>query len=529
MVQPLLLMSMATDTVGLDIGRTAIKAVRLRQTLRGRESVDYLHQNIALADQTMGDLQRSQILKQFVQKHRLAGSRLVTAVPCSDLMIRTLALPFHDARKLTQVIPSEVESMIPLSLEDVAVDYELLTQKKEDKKTVGGSATQVLVAAAQRSTLRHHVQHLADAGIEPDAIRVDALALFSVVRHRNERQPEPFANIAMVDIGATKTTICLSYQGDPRVLRTVRCGTNQLTQGAVQRESSIDAESVAQNQLRVEPMEPGFSMLVRELRATLHAYEAITRHRLRYVWFCGGGAELGQLIATLGRCLELNPISLPELYRVPCAPAYSIAMGLALMGRSATLRSPWGAKSIVSTINLKRVISTTLAQSQEQRRNLWHIGLASLVVFVFAVGDLSMQVMFRHVRLQELKTELRAQFHAQFAGMEIVSDELDQAKAALQSVRKTRDFLGGEQIQMLPVLADLVRTLPKGIMAKITALTIEPGTIQIEARTDSFESMEKIRQGLLSIPNAREVMVRDARVGSTPNQVLFRMTVTRGI
>jgi hypothetical protein len=71
--------------------------------------------------------------------------------------------------------------------------------------------------------------------------------------------------------------------------------------------------------------------------------------------------------------------------------------------------------------------------------------------------------MFKHVRLQELRTELRAQFHAQFAGMEIVSDELDQAKAALQSVRKTRDFLGGEQIQMLPVLADLVRTLPKGI------------------------------------------------------------------
>ena len=520
---------MTTDTVGLDIGRTAIKAVRLRRTLTGRESVEYLRQEIPLADQTMGDAQRSQLLKQFVQKHRLAGSRLMTALPCSDLLIRTLSFPFHDARKLMQVIPSEVESMLPLPLEDVAVDYEPLTQKKEGRRTTEGSATQVLVAAAQRSTLRQHVQHLADAGVQPEAIRVDALALFSVVRRMSSRQPEAFTNVAIVDIGATKTTICLSYQGDPLVLRTVRCGTYQLTQGTAQRESSIDPKTVSHPRpLTVEHVEPGFSTLVRELRGTLHAYEAVTRHRLRYVWFCGGGAELGQLTAALGRCLELEPITLPQPERVPCAPAYSVAMGLALMGRSVTLHRPWHAQSIVSSINLKRVIHTTLAQSQERRRRLWHIGLSSLVILLLAVSDLSIQVMLKHARLQELKTTLRAQFHAQFAGMEIVSDELDQAKAALQAVRKTTEFLGAGQVQMLPVLTDLVRELPKGTMAKIGTLTIEPGTIQIEAETDSFESMEKIRQGLLGIPNTREVTVRDARVGSSPNQVLFRMTVSRG-
>src|SRR5688500_18153627 len=122
-------MPMSTHTIGLDIGRTAIKAVRLRRTLMGRESVDYLCEEIPRSDQNMGDVQKSQLLKRFVQKHRLAGSTVTTALHCGDLMIRTLALPFQDARKLMQVIPSEVESMIPLPLEDVAVDYELLTQR----------------------------------------------------------------------------------------------------------------------------------------------------------------------------------------------------------------------------------------------------------------------------------------------------------------------------------------------------------------------------------------------------------------
>jgi hypothetical protein len=81
---------------------------------------------------------------------------------------------------------------------------------------------------------------------------------------------------------------------------------------------------------------------------------------------------------------------------------------------------------------------------------------------------------------------------------------------------------------MLHLLTDLVRQFPKGITVKIHGLLIERTTIQIEAETDSFESMEKIRQGLLAFPEAREVTVRDARVGSSPKQVLFRITVARG-
>lgn len=520
---------MATNTVGLDIGRTAIKAVRLRRTLAGRETVDYLCQDIPLADQNMGEARHPQLLKQFVEKHRLVGARLVTALPCSDLMIRTLALPFHDTRKLLQVIPAEIEGMIPLPLEDVAVDYELLKQRKVDTKTSNASTSRVLVAAAQRSTLQDHMQYLISAGIEPDAIGVDALALFSFVRRMSQRQSEPLKNLAIIDIGATRTTLCLSYEGDPWVLRSIRYGANHLNQGAVQGEDLTGPKATAQKRPpTVEQMGPGFSTLLRELRSTLHAYEASTRHRLKQVWFCGGGAELGELTALVARSLEMEAISLPAVYRVPCAPAYAVAMGLALMDKSGAVSNPWSGKSSGSAINLKRVMNTSLARSQERRRHLWQIGLAGLVIVLFAIGDLSTQALLKQSRLQELKAEVRAQFHKRFADIEIVTDELDQAKGALQAVRNTTSLLGGEQVAMLPVLTDLVRQFPKGIMVKINGLMIEHKAIQIEAETDSFESMERIRQGLLGFPDAREVTVRDARVGSTPGQVLFRMIIDRG-
>ncbi len=229
----------------------------------------------------------------------------------------------------------------------------------------------------------------------------------------------------------------------------------------------------------------------------------------------------------LAQRLELEHVSPPQLYRARFSPAYAVAFGLAVMGPSIGIRSPLGSRTRGSQIDLKRVMNTTVAQRQDRRRHLWQTGLAGLVIVLLAVADLFVQATLKEARLHELKTELRSQFLAQFPGIKVVTDELDQAKSLVQATRKTRDLLGGDQPQMLSVLADLVRNLPKGVPLKVGSLTIESLTIQIEAETDSFESVEKMKRGLLTFPGVREVTVQDARVGSTPNQVLFRMTVSR--
>lgn len=522
---------MTTSTVGLDIGSTAVKAVRLRTAPTGRVTVDFLSQEILL-DQGKDEVSQSQLLRQFIKKHRLIGSRLVTALPCSDLMMRTISLPFHDTRKLMQVIPSEVESMIPFPLEEVALDYELLTQRKSDQTMAPASHSQILVAAAQRDTVLEHVQFLAEIGIEPAAVRVDALALFSFFNRLNQRQAEPLKQVALIDLGAKRTTLCLSYKGDPWILRSIRYGTthlNRLNQGIERTGISVAADTgIPKRPLTIEQMEPGFSGLVREIRSTLHAYEASTHHRLKQVWFTGGGAESGELTVLLARSLELDPISLPESFPVPCAPAYAVAMGLALMGTPGRMPQSLSRNSSGLAINLKRVMNTTVARSQERRKHLIRAVGVSLLILLFAIADLSVQVMLKQSRLQELKAQARSQFQQQFSGIEVVTDELDQAKATVQTARKTVDLLSGQQVAMLPVLADLVRQFPKGNSVKIKGLQIERAAIQIEAESDSFEAMERIRQGLLGFPEAREVTIRDARVGATPNQVLFRIILARG-
>ena len=61
-------------------------------------------------------------LRNFLWQNGLYGSGdIVTALPCQDLFIRTLSFPFRDSAKLEQVVPFEVENLIPMALDDVAM------------------------------------------------------------------------------------------------------------------------------------------------------------------------------------------------------------------------------------------------------------------------------------------------------------------------------------------------------------------------------------------------------------------------
>src|SRR5262245_16535577 len=116
-------MSIATECVGLDIGQTGLKAVRYRRRLSGRESVEYFqHPMPFLRPDDLEPARRVHQLRGFLWQHGLyATDRLVTAIPCQDLFVRTLSFPFRDSAKLAQVVPFEVENLVPMPLEDLAI------------------------------------------------------------------------------------------------------------------------------------------------------------------------------------------------------------------------------------------------------------------------------------------------------------------------------------------------------------------------------------------------------------------------
>ena len=78
---------------------------------------------------------------------------------------------------------------------------------------------------------------------------------------------------------------------------------------------------------------------------------------------------------------------------------------------------------------------------------------------------------------------------------------------------------------MLEILNLLSEEIPKEITIDIYELTIDQDKVRIDAETDSFESIDKIKGGLRKWPLFKEVNISDAKVGVGQKKVRFRITI----
>ena len=205
-------MPMMKNVVGLDLGSHAIKAVELRQTLRGLEPVQ-----LRLHPQTETETERSEVLRRFFRLHHLPLEHVVCALPGDRLSSRRLDFPFRDRRKLAHAVPFEVEGEVPFPMEDILVDWEI----------VGGDRTQAIVSAAiaQRKHVAELLEELKEANCDPRILEAEGFALGNL----SNLFDLPGTRL-LADIGHRKTSLCLMVDGKAVATRSLPVGGRALTE-----------------------------------------------------------------------------------------------------------------------------------------------------------------------------------------------------------------------------------------------------------------------------------------------------------
>jgi general secretion pathway protein L len=66
--------------------------------------------------------------------------------------------------------------------------------------------------------------------------------------------------------------------------------------------------------------------------------------------------------------------------------------------------------------------------------------------------------------------------------------------------------------------------MPRGVLLLVRELTVEDGAVHLEAETQSFEAVEKIKQAFAQSPAFQEVTVTDTRVSGSASHVVFRVS-----
>ena len=520
---------MIADCIGLDIGQTAFKAVRFRRRLTGNESVEYFHLPVPYMRQEQSEpAYRAAMLRNFLWQHGLYGSgEIVTALPCQDVFVRTLSFPFRDASKLAQIVPFEMENLIPMPLEDVTVGSVLLPARESTAGTEKTKGSDVLVTAAPKAKIAEHLQFMASADLNPAAITIDGMALFSVSQFLKEEGAQVPGDMAIIDVGASKTTLCLVHEGRPVLLRTLLWGGNHLTHALAVRYACSFAEAERRKRaMAVQEVDAWLEPVLKELRVSLHAYEGTVHQRLTHCWVSGGGSKLKELSGHMAHQLGLLPVGPRQGFGASCPRAFSIAFGLAIHPN--IVRPRWRSRTAGSGLALDFKASTEAASAttgvskQDRRLALW----GGLILAILALVDLSVRVVLKDSTVKDLKRGLQTQYEQSFGPGAGPGEELDQARYRVSQLEKGLSIIDGTHYNVLADLAELVKHVPPGVPMKVRELTIDGSSIHLEGETSTFDAVEKIKQAFAAAQTFQDVSISDTRVGAAPNQVVFRLTYT---
>ena len=293
----------------LDIGTSSVKMLEVQDTdgtLQVMQAgIEPLPSNTVQAGLIHDPARLAGSLQSLIEAYQIKTTDVVAALPGSVVVSKRLTLPVQEARELHQSILFEAGNVIPESLEEMSIDYQVLG-RTEDAGTVD-----ILLVAVRKDVLEGYVTAMRQAGLVPRIVDVDYFALENGFELNYRARPDE--TIALIDIGAQSAFLLIVKDGQSVCTAEVPIGGQHLTSFLAQ-ELDVDhgqAERLklgAEDQDAVQPLiARAAQQLVDEVQRGLHfSWSDAGQDQLHTIYVSGGSARLPGLVSTLGAHLGVN-------------------------------------------------------------------------------------------------------------------------------------------------------------------------------------------------------------------------------
>jgi type IV pilus assembly protein PilM len=286
-------------------------------------------------------------IRSVVAQSRTKLKTVAAAVAGSSVITKLIDMPqgLSEDEMETQ-LTLEADQYIPYPLEEVSIDFEVQGPSPERDNMV-----EVLLAACRRETIDTRVEAIESAELIPRIMDVEAYAMeraFSLIRHQLDLEEE--STVAVVDIGATMTTLSVLNNGQTIYTREQLFGGKQLTDEIMRRYGlPLEEAGLAKKQgglpddYEPEVLEPFKDAVVQQVARSLQFFFSSSQYNdVDYIILAGGVSSmegLAELVqeklgtpATVANPFANMSVS-PKVNAVALssdAPAMMIACGLAL-------------------------------------------------------------------------------------------------------------------------------------------------------------------------------------------------------
>ena len=342
----------ANTLLGIDISSTSVKLLELSRTGNRYRVEAYAVEPLpanAVVEKNIAELEGvGQALSRLLNKAKSGVKSAAVAVSGSAVITKTIEMEAGLSEdELENQLKIEADQYIPYPLEEVAIDFEVQGPAARSPGRV-----EVLLAACRKENVEIREAALALAGLTAKVVDVEAYALersYSLLAPQLGAGHDELT-VALVDIGATMTTLSVLHNGRTIYTREQLFGGRQLTEEIQRRYGlSVEEAGLAKKQGGLpddydsEVLRPFKDAVVQQVSRSLQFFFAAGQFNdVDYIVLAGGTAS----IQDLDRLIQ-QKIGTPTLVANPFAdmalngkvnagalasdaPALMIACGLAL-------------------------------------------------------------------------------------------------------------------------------------------------------------------------------------------------------
>lgn len=214
---------------GIDIGRSSVKVIQIdtsdpgstpRVLGYGNSPTDphAIKKGVIIDPEAIARVVFDLITKNIVGT--ISTRRVALALPNEHCFSRIISLPKMDPKDVAAAVASEAESSIPVPLDQLYYDYEIMS-------TQADGSIEVQLVAAPKNIVDSYIVVTDALGLEVAHIETNITAVTRVVAHS-----EPVKDVVtlIVDFGSTAADLSIFDGKTARITGTADCGSDRITE-----------------------------------------------------------------------------------------------------------------------------------------------------------------------------------------------------------------------------------------------------------------------------------------------------------
>jgi len=341
---------------GLDIGSSSLKMAEVRRTGKGYQLVNAGTVPVPPESIVEGAVMNApavvDAILELLEKHKPATRNVATAVSGHSVIIKKITLPHMSEEELEQSIQWEAEQYIPFNIQDVNLDYQVLSNGKDKDVGEGADQMDVLLVAAKRDLVEDYAGLLREANLRPVLMDVASFAVENMIEANQPVEDDEV--IAVFNIGASITNVNIFRKGGPLFTRDIHFGGNQYTE-AIQKKAHVSVQEAEKRKVAVgdtsrvsdvvrEAVDGVTESLLNELQRSMEFFLTSSEgERIHRVILAGGCSALAGLaermqerlgtsvvLADPFQSITFDPNRLDPKYLQEIAPLMGVSVGLAI-------------------------------------------------------------------------------------------------------------------------------------------------------------------------------------------------------